>query len=397
MQFHFADFTYDADRYELRRGGCVLDVQPKVLAFLSVLLAAGGRALSKDQLLDALWPGVVVEEGSLQRVVSLARRVLGGQASEVIGTVRGVGYRLDVPVRIEESSEARPASTGQLEQEIRFAKTRDGVRIAWSMVGEGPPLVRSLGWFTNLESEWRWPAGRSFWERTARRRTLIRYDGRGIGLSDPCERFSAETRLLDLEAVVEAAGLDRFALLGMSEGCSTAVRFASRHPQRLTHLVLYGIPRVGVGLAPEEDRKHWRTLLEMVRSGWSDPSPVYRQFFSTLFLGHDADRTSLDYFNQMQRASASATTAAHYLGALSDADISEEAQRVTTPTLVMHRRGDVVCPFEAGRRLASLVPGSRFVPLEGSNHWLLLEDAHSDAYLAALDEFLTDGSPFPSV
>jgi pimeloyl-ACP methyl ester carboxylesterase/DNA-binding winged helix-turn-helix (wHTH) protein len=389
MQFHFSGFTYDADRVELRRGADVVEAQPKVLAFIHLLLVERGRALAKSEILDRLWPDVTVDEGSLQRVVSLARRALDGQGDEVIATVRGVGYRLDAEVRVDEAAVRTMApGSGGLEQTIHFATTSDDVRIAWSAVGEGPPLVRSLGWFTNLESEWRCVVGRSFWERMARHHRLVRYDGRGIGLSDACEHFSPESRLRDLEAVVDAAGLERFALVGMSEGSASAIRYAIRHPDRVTRLVLYGIPPSLVGLSTEGEAERWRTLLRMVRQGWGDPTPVYRQFFSTLFLGAGAERELLEYFNEMQRASADATTVAHYLRSLPACSVEDIAHQVTTPTLVLHRRGDVLCPFDGGRRLASLVPGARFVPLEGENHWLIAPDPASEVFFEAIDRFL---------
>jgi len=392
MRYRFAGFTYDADRVELRRGDAPIELQPKPLAFLRVLLENGGRALAKHELLDALWPGVVVEEGSLQRVVSLARRALDDDGA-IVRTVRGVGYRLDASVALERDDfppAAKPQALAgpRLEQEIRYCSTADGVRLAWSEVGTGPPIVRSLGWFTNLESEWRWEEGRRFWEAIARRHRLIRFDGRGIGLSDPCERFSAQTRLLDLEAVIDAAGLDRCVVLGLSEGCSSAVRYATKHPARVSRLVLYGPTPVAVGESHEEEKQRWRTLSEMVRSGWNDASPVYRQFFASLFLGADADPCLLRYFSEMQRASASADTARRVIKSLEDSDVQAEAGRVKTPTLVLHRRGDIICPFRSGRKLAALIPGARFVPLEGDNHWMVSNAAGAEDFIAAIDEFL---------
>lgn len=384
MIYTLGDLRFDLDRLELTRGGEPIELQPKVRDFLRVLLESGGRSVSKDELLERVWPGVTVDEASLQRVASLARRVLGEGAGELLHTVRGVGYRLDA--KTEAGSAAAPASG--LEQEIRFCTTPDGVKIAHAAVGSGPALVRCLGWFTNLEMEWRWAEGRRFWERLARRHRLIRYDGRGIGLSDPSPRFSAQTRLADLEAVVEALGLERFSLMGMSEGTSTAIRFAARHPDRVSRLVLYGPPaRVVAPLGPEE-RERWRTLAGMIRQGWGHPSPVYRQFFAGLFLGAHAAPEMLHYFAEMQRASASADTAARYVRSLSDLDASEEAARVRVPTLVVHRRDDVLCPFSAGRELAALIPTARFLPLEGDNHWLLLEDPGAEAYAGAIEEFL---------
>ena len=392
MRYRFAGFVFDADRVELRRGAAPIELQPKPIAFLRVLLENGGRALSKRELFDALWPDVVVDEGSLQRVASLARRALDDDGA-IVRTVRGVGYRLDAAVALERddlptASPTRAAAGPRFEQEIRYCSTADGLRIAWSEVGAGPALVRCLGWFTNLESEWRWEEGRRFWERIARRRRLIRYDGRGIGLSDPCERFSKQTRLRDLAAVIDAAGLERCVLLGLSEGCATAVRYAALHPERVEKLLLYGPTPLAVGESREEDSQRWRTLSQMVRSGWNDASPVYRAFFASLFLGADADPCLLRYFSEMQRASASADTARRVIKSLEDSDVQAEAQRVKAPTLVLHRRGDLICPFRSGRKLAALIPGARFAPLEGDNHWLLSDATGAEDFVTAIEEFL---------
>ena len=162
-----------------------------------------------------------------------------------------------------------------LQQEIRFCTTEDAVTIAYACVGRGQPLVRSLGWFTNLEMEWAWPAGRRFWVRLAQRHLLVRYDGRGIGLSDRnVEVFSLDTRVRDLEAVVDAAGLDRFALLGTSEGGATAIVYAARHPEQVSHLILYGAfaePMGGTGSGEQ-----YAALVTLIRQGWGTNAPTFR-------------------------------------------------------------------------------------------------------------------------
>ena len=136
---------------------------------------------------------------------------------------------------------ASDAPANKLPQEIRYTRVADGLKIAWASAGSGYPLVRSLGWFTNLEKEWESPISSAFCQKLASRFQLIRYDGRGMGLSDrDVLEFTAETRLEDLEAVIEASGIERFALMGMSEGGSTAIKYAAKYPDRVSHLVLWG-------------------------------------------------------------------------------------------------------------------------------------------------------------
>jgi serine/threonine protein kinase/alpha-beta hydrolase superfamily lysophospholipase len=294
-----------------------------------------------------------------------------------------------------EPSDAGPSSaisddeSGHLEQEIRYCTTADDVSIAYATVGEGPPLVRSLGWFTHLEMEWKWQLGREFWERLARRHLLVRYDGRGMGLSETeVEDMGLEKRLLDLEAVVDAAGLERFALMGMSEGGQTAIAYAARHPERVSHLVLYGTFRDNKHL--QADREKWRGLMQLMKSGWGQETPVFRQIFTHLFLGTEASADQIRYFNEMQRASASPETALAFLAATGRVDVLEEAAKIRCPTLVVHRRGDLLVPFEAGRKLAASIPGARFLPMEGDNHWLLLRDPGVEEYAEALESFLAE-------
>jgi len=142
-----------------------------------------------------------------------------------------------------------------MDQHIRFCTTSDGVRIAYATVGQGPPLVRVLGWFTHLEVEWENPIWRSFIDGLSRRHFLIRYDGRGMGLSDrDVKDFSPETHVRDLEAVVDAVGSEKVALFGLSQGGPTAIAYTLRHPDRVSHLILYGggppILRIFVDASP---------------------------------------------------------------------------------------------------------------------------------------------------
>jgi pimeloyl-ACP methyl ester carboxylesterase len=295
----------------------------------------------------------------------------------------------------ERSLSDAAAAKGEIEQDIRFCTTEDGVSLAYATVGQGPPLVRALGWFTHLELEWNWKEGRQFWERLARRHLLVRYDGRGIGLSQSAvESFGHEERIRDLETVVDAVGLERFALMGMSEGGQTAIGYAARHPERVSHLVLYGtFANQTDMLHAEGEAEKWQGLLKLVHAGWGQQTPVFRQVFTHLFLGPHADAEQLAYFNEMQRASASPQTAHAFLRATGQIDVAAAASQVHCPTLVLHRRQDLCVPFDAGRRLASLIKGARFLPMEGDNHWLLLRDPGVEAYAEAIERFLSQPPP----
>ncbi len=279
-----------------------------------------------------------------------------------------------------------------MEQEIRYCTTSDGIKIAYATVGSGPPIVRTLGWLTHLELEWEWETTRSFWENVAAHHQLVRYDGRGIGLSDPWdEAFTPETRLGDLEAVVDALQLDALALLGLSEGGQTAVRYAVAHPEFVTHLLVFGsMVRFGSerGLSARA-REEQQAMLTLVRTGWGRDTPQFRQLFTTLFMP-TATPEQIGRFNEIQRQSARPETAARMLDAVYQSDIGSEAERVTAPTLVMHRRDDQISRFAWGRRLAASIPGARFLPLEGDNHFLGTDPGQDAAVVAAVHSFLGD-------
>ncbi|MGA2284726.1 MAG: alpha/beta fold hydrolase [Dehalococcoidia bacterium] len=276
-----------------------------------------------------------------------------------------------------------------MEQQIRFCTTSDGVRIAYATVGQGPPLVRIMAWFTHLEVEWENPLGRYSIDACSRFFRLIRYDGRGMGLSDrQVNDYSLEAQLRDLEAVVDDLGLDRFALHGISQGGATAIAYAVRHPDRVTHLILYGsYARMSWALDTQEGRQGLEAMLTLIRQGWDSDLPAYRQFFTSLFMP-DADPESIRQFNELQRVSTSAENAAALISAMAEIDVRHLLPQVTVPTLVAHRRGDTMVPFGAGRELATGIPGARFLPMQGRSHTLLPGDPVIEAGTKAIAEFV---------
>ena len=394
MLLRFADCAIDCDRYEFVRAGARVDLQPKVWAFLRLLAENAHRVVPKDEILDRLWPDVIVAEGSLQRLASLARDALGDE--EKLRTIRGVGYQLAAEVHVdaepgeheaasEQEVPAEPART----QEIRFCRTVDGVNVAWASLGSGPALVRALGWFSNLECEWAWPHARRFWETLGEGRRLIRYDGRGMGLSDPCRTFSPELRLRDLEAVIDASGERRVDLVGLSEGCGTAVNFAVRHPERVRRLVLYGPPGfLFLDRSPAQTNLR-RVVHELVRASWGGGPSVFGRMLAELFVGLYASPETCELFDRMQRAAADRETALAYVENIMS-DVRDAARKISVPTLILHRRDDAVCPFESGKVAASLISGARFVPLAGDNHWPLAHDPSAPAMIRSIREFLDD-------
>ncbi len=276
-----------------------------------------------------------------------------------------------------------------MNQQIRFCRSGDGVRIAFAESGRGPPLVKSAHWLTHLDHDWTSPVWRHQHEDISGRYRLLRYDQRGTGLSDrDVKETSLERWVDDLEAVVDAAGLDTFVLLGMSQGGPIAIEYAARHPGRVSHLVLYGSYVLGRRLwrSGDDPAREADALKEMIHVGWGRDNPAYRQVFSSLFVP-DADPGLVRHFNELQRLSASAENAARIVSVIDGLDVTDAARRLRVPTLVMHCEDDQRIPFDEGRQLATEIPSARFMPLPGSNHVMQRDDPAWRLFLEALDGF----------
>jgi pimeloyl-ACP methyl ester carboxylesterase len=294
---------------------------------------------------------------------------------------------IDEPTASAPAVRAEPA-TGT--QQVRFTTTADGVSIAYATVGDGPPVVRVLGHFTHLEMEWEWPDLRRFWEHLARQFTVVRYDGRGMGLSDPYTgEFTEETRQRDLAAVLDVLGAEHAALLGISEGGWTAATYAVQHPDRISHLVLYGAYCRGAQARPGYDAEEDQALLTLIRKGWGRDTPALRQVLTSRFFRSDADPRLIAHFNELQRVSADPDTAARYLRALHQrGDARDMFRQVTVPTLVVHCRDDLAVSPEEGRLLASIVPGAQLVMLPSGTHYFPTDAEIASKAASAISRFL---------
>jgi class 3 adenylate cyclase/pimeloyl-ACP methyl ester carboxylesterase len=278
----------------------------------------------------------------------------------------------------------------EMELNVNYCRAPDGVRLAYAIMGSGSPLVKTANWMNHLEFDWQNPDLHHLYTSLARDFTLLRYDARGNGLSDwDVEDISLDAWVRDLEAVVDAAGLDRFPLLGLSQGCAISVAFAVRHPERVTHLVLYGGFARGNYRRAKNDSElqQAKALATLIRTGWGSESPVFRQLFSSLFMPGGTPE-QLQRFAERQRKTTTAECAYRFFETTRSLDISELLSRVSVPTLVMHKRDDQVQPFEAGRELALGIPGARFVALPGQNHMPLSQDPETERMLEEIRLFL---------
>ncbi|HET6893362.1 MAG TPA: alpha/beta fold hydrolase [Pyrinomonadaceae bacterium] len=276
------------------------------------------------------------------------------------------------------------------EQQIRFCTSSDGVSLAYATVGKGPPLVKAANWLNHLEYDWNSPVWRHWISELSRDHTLIRYDERACGLSDwNVNDFSLEAWVSDLEAVVEAAKLERFPLLGISQGGPIAITYAVRHPEKVSQLILYGSYATGLyhRNLSKEALEEADVFLQLIRVGWGKDHAAFRQVFTSLFMP-DATPEEANWFNELQRVSCSPENAARMLEGFFNLDVRDIAGQVKVPTLVLHAQGDLRIPFTEGRRLAALIQGSRFVPLDSKNHILLRTEPAWQRFLKEVRSFL---------
>jgi pimeloyl-ACP methyl ester carboxylesterase/DNA-binding CsgD family transcriptional regulator len=275
-------------------------------------------------------------------------------------------------------------------QQIRFCTSRDGARIAYATSGTGPPLVWVSHWVHHLKLDWEHPVWGPWLSLLSKSHRLIRYDWRGCGLSDR-ERidFSLEKYVDDLSAVIEAAGLQRFVLLGMSDGGAVAMAYAVRNPARLSHLVLYCSQcrgRLARSTAPEQVEEA-NVRLKMIELGWPSEGAAFGQAYTSLYMP-DASVEQFRAYNELLRQTTSPANASGLVSSFFRYDIHDIVPQVRSPTLVLHGRGNAIVPFDEGRLVASLIPSARFVPLDSRNHILLENEPAWQQLVAALNDFL---------
>jgi len=284
-------------------------------------------------------------------------------------------------------------------QHIRLCSGSDGVRIAYATCGSGPPIVKAANWLSHLELDFESPVWNHVTVELCSRHTLVRYDQRGCGLSDrDVAEISFASWLRDLETVVDASGVERFPLVGISQGASIAVAYAVAHPERVSHLVLHGGYARGRLKRTHDPAQHEEAemLVRLAELGWGKHNPAFRQFFTTQFIPGGTPEQH-HWFNELERMTTTPRNAARIMRVFNEIDVVDLLPRVKCPTLVLHASGDARVPFDEGRLLAGKIPGARFVPLESENHLVLETDVAWQRWRDEIRGFLPASTAADSV
>lgn len=293
---------------------------------------------------------------------------------------------------LADRADVSPRSAPLATQRVHLCTTTDDVRLAYAVSGSGPPLVKASNWLTHLDYDWDSPVWRHWWQALSSRHTLIRYDERGCGLSDwdvDAESFSLEAWVRDLETVVDALGLERFPLLGISQGGPIAITYADRHPERVSHVIVYGTcARATWANASDERRRELNALGELIKLSWGTDQPGFRQVYDAKFLP-DGPLEQWRAFDELQRRSTSPRNAHRLWNAFGTLDCAEAARRLDVPTLIVHSGDDQVWSFDEAEALHSMVSGSHLVKLPSNNHILQAHEPAFAEFIDVIERFLT--------
>ena len=350
---------------------------------------------------------VIVEDGDLYgdgvniaaRLEGIAQRggiCISRQAYDQVEKKVALGYRSlgpqtlkNIPDPVEVFAiQGDGLATSDDRQGIHYCRTPDGVRLAYAISGHGSPLVKTGNWLNHLEYDWDSPVWHHLFLRLSRDHRLIRYDPRGTGLSDwDVADISLDAWVNDVDTVVNAAGVERFPLFGMSQGCAVSIAYTVRYPERVSHLILYGGYALGANKRSPEERERRKALATLMRLEWGADNPAFRQMFATKFMP-DATKEQVGTFNELQRKTTSTECAARYYDTTGEIDVVGLLADLQVPTLVMHARADASVPFKYGRQLAAGIPGAKFVALQSNNHILLEQDPATERFFEEVRLFL---------
>ena len=381
----FGPFVLDPANEILTREGRQVRLRPKTFAMLAYLVAAAGRLVTKQDLLDDLWRDVFVGDAALKTCMREIRGALGDevQRPRYIETAHRRGYRFIAPIVDVDRDDAAEALFKA--PRTRYARRND-VSLAYQVVGNGAiDVVFATGWVSHLDYLWTEPSFACFLVRIASFARLILFDTRGTGLSDGRgEAATAAQRVSDIRTVMDAAGSHRAALVGVSDGGSIATLFAATHPERTCALVTIGSSARGTS-APDypwaRTCEQHEQFQEAVLRQWGGPVGI-----EEIAPSRAADARFRSWWSKYLHMSASPATAVALARVNADLDVREALAAVRAPALILHRRDDRAVSAANARYLSERIAGARLVELSGHDHLPFLGD--QDTIVDEIERFL---------
>ena len=390
MIYAFSEVELNTDRHLLTRRGEVISVEPQVFDILRILAENAGVLVTKDQLMDEVWGGRIVSEATVGARINAARSAVGdnGKEQAVIRTVPRRGFELVADVTIVAPDEQTGVDTPH--QTVRYASATDGRSIAWSSAGDGKPVLLSWHHLTHLELDWSSQLVGPFYQALASKRRVIRFDNRGTGLSDPLNASDTfDHHVEDICAVADSAGLERFPIVALLQGAAFAIRFAARHPERVSRLVLINCYARGRAIrqgAPE--MLEHDPFIALLKSGaWGDPNNGFMRAWATIV----SPLASFDETTELIELFGKATTTADALlqrNLIDHLEVTGDLAAVTCPSLVIQARLGAIHPVQEGRLVAAGIPNAEFVEVDSANSILTTNDQAYQQQVQTIVEFL---------
>jgi len=390
MEYRFADCVLDDEAFRLTRAGKVESIEPQVFDLVLFLAKNPGILIDKDRLIEEIWDGRIVSDSAISAGISAARRAVGddGKAQAIIRTMPRRGFQFVATV--ESTGQVMPRPTiSSPRPTVRYATADDGVKIAYAVSGSGPPLVRTAHHPTHLELDWEEPIDRALFVELERTHTLIRMDQRGCGMSDwDITDMSTGRSALDILAVVDQLGLDKFDLLGSSSGALIAVEFAAQFPERVLKLILLGGYVDGRSIRDESsDPEQKDVILQMAETGWNTPGSAFVSGYLSVYLP-TATQEQLSRIAENLQKSCPIEVEVLGRSLFNKLSMASHLPRIQAPTLVLHAEGDAVHPLSEGQKLAKGIPNAQLKVLESRNHQPLPQEDAWEITIDTIRQFL---------
>jgi pimeloyl-ACP methyl ester carboxylesterase/DNA-binding winged helix-turn-helix (wHTH) protein len=389
MTYLFGNCEINPVAFEFSQAGQRVKVEPQVLELLLLLIENRDRIVSKDEIVEKVWNGRIVSDAAISSRIKTARQLIGdtGKSQEFIRTIHGRGFRFVAPVELAEPTQQAPAPAAEMAADlsphpkIRYARSGE-VHIAYELFGDGPAnLVVAPGFVSQIDNYWDEPGFNRWLTALGKFARIAMFDKRGTGLSDQVPNLPGmDDRMDDVRAVMDAAGFEKAVILGISEGGSLASLYAASHPERVSGLILYGAFARFTSWFPDDAAL--QALFDYIESSWGTGNSVGQ--FAPSMVGNEEFRI---WWGKFERLGATPRAVVDLMRMNKEIDISAVVPSITVPTLVIHRTQDTLIDVEAGRFLASHIPGARYIELPGKDH-LVWVGKNSGQIIRSIEDFL---------